>query len=48
MDMLERLLEHYRSHDGVRFATVGQVADEFRAEHAAGATAETRSGATAG
>jgi peptidoglycan/xylan/chitin deacetylase (PgdA/CDA1 family) len=48
IDMLERLLEHYRSHDGVRFATVSQVADEFRAEQAAGETAETRNGAVAG
>jgi peptidoglycan/xylan/chitin deacetylase (PgdA/CDA1 family) len=38
----------YRSHDGVRFATVSQVADEFRAEQAAGETAETRNGAVAG
>ncbi len=31
MLMLERLIEHFRRHDGVRFATLAQVAEEFRA-----------------
>jgi peptidoglycan-N-acetylglucosamine deacetylase len=37
MLMLERLIEHFRGHDGVRFATLAQVADEFRAAHPRGA-----------
>jgi hypothetical protein len=28
--MLERFIEHCKGHDGVRFATVGEVAGEFR------------------
>lgn len=31
--MLERLIDYFTRHDGVRFATLGQVADEFRAAH---------------
>jgi peptidoglycan-N-acetylglucosamine deacetylase len=27
--MLERLIEHMRSHDGVRFVTMGEIADAF-------------------
>ena len=33
MLMLERLIHHIRSHDGVEFKTLATVADEFRAEH---------------
>ena len=31
--MLERLIDYFKGHEGVRFATLGQVADEFRASH---------------
>lgn len=31
MLMLERLVDYFKGHDSVRFATLGQVADEFRA-----------------
>jgi peptidoglycan/xylan/chitin deacetylase (PgdA/CDA1 family) len=30
MLLLERLIEHFRRHDGVRFATLSTVAEEFR------------------
>ncbi|MDI3340511.1 MAG: polysaccharide deacetylase [Sphaerobacter sp.] len=33
MLMLERLIDYFAGHDGVRFATLAQVADEFRAAH---------------
>lgn len=29
--MLERLIEHFKSHDGVEFATFDQIADDFLA-----------------
>ena len=32
MLMLRRLIEHIRSHDGVRFRTMADVAAQFRAE----------------
>ena len=31
IEMLERFIEHCKAHDGVRFATVAEIADEFRA-----------------
>jgi len=31
--MLERLIGYFQQHEGVRFATLGQVAEEFRASH---------------
>ncbi|MCO7642408.1 polysaccharide deacetylase [Pseudomonas sp. S 311-6] len=31
--MLERLIEYMRSHDGVRFVTMDQIADDFIARH---------------
>lgn len=33
MLMLERLIDYFRGHDGVRFATLVQAADEFRETH---------------
>jgi peptidoglycan-N-acetylglucosamine deacetylase len=33
MLMLERLIGHFRAHEGVRFATLAQVAEEFRVAH---------------
>ena len=36
MLMLERLIAYYRGHEGVRFATLAQVAEEFRAAHPRG------------
>jgi hypothetical protein len=27
--MLERLIEHFQSHEGVRFMTCDQIADDF-------------------
>jgi hypothetical protein len=36
MLMLERLIEHFRSHEGVRFATLADVAEEFRAAYPKG------------
>jgi peptidoglycan/xylan/chitin deacetylase (PgdA/CDA1 family) len=36
MLMLERLIEHFQRHEGVRFATLADVAEEFRATHARG------------
>ena len=33
MLMLERLIEHFRHHDGVRFTRLAQVAEEFRASN---------------
>ncbi|KAF4504926.1 hypothetical protein G6O67_008315 [Ophiocordyceps sinensis] len=32
--MHERLIEHFSAHEGVRFATMGQVVDEFRRDNA--------------
>lgn len=29
--MLKRLIEHFKSHDGVEFATFYQIADDFLA-----------------
>ena len=31
--MLERLIEHLRGHEGVRFVTMQEAAREFRAAH---------------
>ena len=31
--MLERLIAYYQSHAGVRFATLAEAADDFRAAH---------------
>ena len=31
MLMLERLIDYFAAHEGVRFATLGQAADDFRA-----------------
>jgi peptidoglycan/xylan/chitin deacetylase (PgdA/CDA1 family) len=36
MLMLERLIEHFQRHEGVRFATLADVAEEFRAAHPRG------------
>jgi len=33
MLMLERLVEHIRSHRGVSFTTMGEVAEAWRREH---------------
>jgi peptidoglycan/xylan/chitin deacetylase (PgdA/CDA1 family) len=33
MLMLERLIEHFKNHDGVRFQTMVEVAEAFRTEH---------------
>ena len=33
MLMLERLIEHFQRHEGVRFATLADVAEEFRTTH---------------
>jgi peptidoglycan/xylan/chitin deacetylase (PgdA/CDA1 family) len=33
MLMLERLIEYFQGHEGVRFATLADVAEEFRAAH---------------
>ena len=35
--MLRRLIEHIRSHEGVHFRTMAEVATRFRAEHPVGA-----------
>ena len=32
--MHERLIEHFRAHEGVEFATMGRVVDEFKRKHA--------------
>ena len=31
--MLERIAEYIRSHDGVRFVTFEEIADDFLAKH---------------
>jgi peptidoglycan-N-acetylglucosamine deacetylase len=33
MLLLERLIAHFQRHEGVRFATLSTVAEEFRASH---------------
>jgi hypothetical protein len=38
MLMLERLIEHFKNHDGVRFELMADVAEAFRAEHPLAAT----------
>lgn len=37
MLLLERLIAYFRGHDGIRFATLATVAEEFRAHHRPGA-----------
>ena len=31
--MLERIVDHIRSHDGVKFVTLEEMADDFLAKH---------------
>jgi murein endopeptidase len=33
--MVERLIDHMRHHDGVRFMTLGDINSEYRARHPA-------------
>jgi hypothetical protein len=33
--MVERLIDHMRHHDGVRFMTLGDINTEYRAKHPA-------------